>query len=102
MWGRCWPWGPWFVFSQDDRAHLPRRLSLASLPPCPGALRWTSALEGQGPVTRLEAASPSGQTGPSDSTAPMNVLVPERNMQAVRGLVRCSVIFLGQGEPSKC
>ena len=45
--------------------HTCQGYHLATLPPCPGVLRWTLALEGQVPVTCLEAASPSGQTGPS-------------------------------------
>lgn len=66
VWGQCWPLGPPGLFPCRMTGHACQEgYHLATLPPCPGSLRWTLALEGQVPVTCLEAASPSGQTGPS-------------------------------------
>lgn len=96
------PGAPWFVFTQDDRAHLPRRLS----PGHPPSLPWCTQMDfgtGGAGASHLPRGSLSLWTNRpfSDSPAPMNVVMPERNTQAVRGLAHCAVTFLGQGEPSK-
>ena len=63
--GWCWHLGPHGLSSCRMTGHTFQegRHLATLLPPCPGSPRWTLALEGQVPVTCLEAVFRSRQTG---------------------------------------